>query len=77
MKKNKLLITLAAITFIFFATLVLIPSLRAKEPGIQEEYVGSETCMECHEEVGNAFQKTIHGRLADFELKGYPRGCEA
>ncbi|NIO48156.1 MAG: DmsE family decaheme c-type cytochrome [Candidatus Aminicenantes bacterium] len=77
MKKRGFLIRFLAFLILFIAVLLVKPSLRAKEPGIQEEYAGSETCMECHEEVGRAFEKTIHGRLAEFELKGYPRGCEA
>jgi len=77
MKKGDFLIGFLAFLFLFFAVFLIIPSLRAKEPAAQEKYVESETCMECHEEVGKAFQKTIHGRLADFELRGYTRGCEA
>ncbi|MFB0566922.1 MAG: GSU2203 family decaheme c-type cytochrome [Candidatus Aminicenantaceae bacterium] len=77
MKKNKLLIVTITSAFVLFGTLLLLPSFGAKEPADQGEYVGSETCMECHEEIGKAFQKTIHGRLADFELKGKISICEA
>jgi len=38
--------------------------------------VGSETCADCHEEVCNAFDKTIHGRIAPFETAGMGTGCE-
>lgn len=77
MKKNRFVIAFVAFAFILFGVLALTSLLRAKEQSAQAEYVGSETCMECHEEVGSAFKKTIHGRLADFELKGQISGCES
>lgn len=77
MKKNKFIIALVSLTFILSGVIILLPSLRAKEAAAQANYMGSETCMECHEEVGKAFQKTIHGRLAEFELKGQVGGCES
>jgi len=77
MKENKLLIGITTTGFVLFGIFLLLPSLGAKEPAPQGEYLGTETCLECHEEVGEAFQKTIHGRLADFELKGQIAGCEA
>jgi len=40
-------------------------------------YVGSEACADCHEEVGAAFEQDVHGRLADFELNGWQKGCES
>ena len=39
--------------------------------------VGWETCAECHDDVAEGFDLTIHGRLASFELAGQAPGCEA
>ncbi len=41
------------------------------------EYVGSETCGDCHDELLAAFKPSIHGRLAPFEAVGMKKGCEA
>lgn len=41
------------------------------------DYVGDETCMECHDEMNGGFAKTIHGRIANFELIGSKKGCES
>lgn len=40
-------------------------------------YVGDQTCAECHEETAAAFKLTVHGSLADFQVKGKPKGCES
>lgn len=40
-------------------------------------YVGQETCEGCHDEMASTFAKSIHGRLADFELMGAEQGCES
>jgi len=40
-------------------------------------YVGNEACADCHEEVTNDFTGNVHGRLADFELHGWQKGCES
>ena len=77
MKQSSLLIGLLTCAFVLSDVFFMYSSLRAVEPVPEGEYVGSETCLECHEEVGEAFKKTIHGRLADFELKGKIAGCEA
>ena len=39
--------------------------------------VGDQSCVDCHEEVVERFQKTIHGRIADFEVVGLSKGCES
>ena len=41
--------------------------------GSTKEYVGSETCAECHEQV----DYTVHARLAEFERWGRGQGCES
>ena len=52
--------------------LVVPPMLLAAEG----EYVGVETCVQCHEEQGESFGKTAHGRAG---LTGWDgaAGCEA
>jgi DmsE family decaheme c-type cytochrome len=77
MKGYRLLLALMTAGLFLLAAIAIIPPLKAVPAVEGGGYVGSEMCMECHEEVGLAFKKTIHGRLADFELKGYPSGCES
>lgn len=77
MKTKKIIILFVVPVFLSFAVLVFSSSLWAKPVVEKANYVGSETCLQCHEEVGKAFQKTIHGRLADFETKGSISGCES
>ncbi len=40
-------------------------------------YVGQETCAGCHEDKAASLEKNVHGRLADFELMGWQKGCES
>jgi len=40
-------------------------------------YVGNEACADCHEDVTKAFASNVHGRLANFELNGWQKGCES
>ncbi len=39
--------------------------------------VGKEACSTCHGELVAQFDRSPHGRLADFELQGQYPGCEA
>jgi len=39
--------------------------------------VGDATCATCHEGVMAPFAKSVHGRLAGFELMGGEKGCES
>ncbi len=39
-------------------------------------YEGTDACADCHEDLVKQFKGTIHGRLADFEVKGH-KGCES
>lgn len=49
--------------------------------GAQEEeaptWTGWETCAECHDDIAQGFERTVHGRLASWELNGLRSGCEA
>jgi len=75
MKKGDFLVGFSAFLFLFFAVLLIIPSLRAKDVGVQGEYVGSETCMECHEDQYANYKMSIHylTEKRNLEIKG----CEA
>ena len=77
MKEDKLLLLLMTTCLFLLSAIFIMPPLQAASQAEEGGYVGSEMCMECHDEVGQAFKKTIHGRLADFELRGYPSECES
>ena len=40
-------------------------------------YVGTDSCIPCHDDVYQQFKKTVHYRLNSTELKGAQRGCES
>ncbi|MEN8153716.1 MAG: GSU2203 family decaheme c-type cytochrome [Acidobacteriota bacterium] len=40
-------------------------------------FVGDKACLECHDDVMKNYQKNVHSRLKDFELKGLKKGCES
>lgn len=75
MNKNNLIVGLLASVFLFLIILLVIPSLIAKEVDVQGEYVGSETCMECHEEQYKNYKMSIHYLTEKKNLK--IKGCEA
>lgn len=39
-------------------------------------YVGSEECAVCHEDVFEYYRKTVHYKVREFETAGRERGCE-
>lgn len=39
--------------------------------------VGDGNCASCHKELMAPFAKTVHGRLAGFEVMGGEKGCES
>ena len=39
-------------------------------------YVGSEGCAVCHEDVFEYYRKTVHYKVREFETAGRERGCE-
>ncbi len=56
--------------------MVTAPGASSAPSGVQDstkEYVGSDLCVECHDQVDN----TVHGRLAEFERWGRDVGCES
>ncbi|MFV9645211.1 MAG: GSU2203 family decaheme c-type cytochrome [Desulfobacterales bacterium] len=80
--KEKLLVVVFAGLFI-----ILFHSGCAQEGFVRKQavcptiagasHVGDQSCLDCHEEVVEGFQKTIHGRIADFEVVGLSKGCES
>ena len=54
-----------------FLKAVSIPTIQGAE------YVGSETCGDCHDELLATFKSSVHGRLAPFEAVGVKKGCES
>ena len=51
--------------------LLSLPQIEGATP------VGQAACAECHEDAAKQMAKSVHGRLADFELMGGAGGCEA
>jgi predicted CXXCH cytochrome family protein len=41
------------------------------------QYVGSQACAECHDDLANQFTYSEHSRLGTHELYGQNRGCES
>jgi DmsE family decaheme c-type cytochrome len=40
-------------------------------------YVGTATCLECHEEAAATLAHTVHGKLRDYQYPGEAKGCES
>jgi len=75
MKKNSLLIGFVTCAFVLFGIFLLFPSFGAKEPVAEAEYVGSETCGDCHEAEYANYKMSIHFLTEKRNLK--IKGCEA
>jgi predicted CXXCH cytochrome family protein len=46
--------------------------------GSSDDYVGSDTCMACHEDQGKHFLATKHAKLSGLKgWEGKPQGCES
>ena len=43
----------------------------------QGAFVGSETCLECHEDVAATYGRTVHGKLRPYQYPGQAEGCES
>jgi predicted CXXCH cytochrome family protein len=46
-------------------------------PSNSSDYVGSDTCMACHEAQFKSFSKTTHARLTKANWKAERQGCES
>ena len=50
----------------------------SKEPPKPAEYVGSDTCQACHEDIFNAFQKNPHHQVETDKKRGFDtKACES
>jgi len=61
-----------------FAGVALLAAPQNKTPAAEEssQYVGTETCMSCHEEIGAGFAQNPHGKAARTKAGAQWRGCE-
>src|SRR5262245_22520377 len=72
------------VSWVIGAILLAVPSSLSKTDAPQtssaqnpNDYVGSDTCMGCHEDIFKSFSKTSHSRLAKANWKGEHQGCES
>jgi hypothetical protein len=56
---------------------VQIPHAANAGDDLQDQYVGSETCMECHEDYYASYMKNRHAVKADPRTPAAGWGCEA
>ncbi len=54
--------------------LVLSTGANAQTPN---DFTGTETCLECHEDMAAEYSRTVHGQLNDYQFPGLASGCEA
>jgi len=61
------------------ALMLLVPStvLLARGQPDGATNVGAQACADCHQDLSAEFTRTVHSRLASFELSGNVAGCEA
>ncbi len=73
----RLWICLGTVLLVFIAcqsvnrTVLMVPQTKGAE------FVGSEDCMLCHEDLGRNFLTTNHARLVVSDETGFELGCEA
>jgi DmsE family decaheme c-type cytochrome len=42
-----------------------------------DDYVGTETCLECHDDLQSDWSRNVHARLAPYDYPGPAHGCES
>nr|MEE4266463.1 GSU2203 family decaheme c-type cytochrome [Candidatus Krumholzibacteria bacterium] len=42
-----------------------------------DDFVGTETCLECHDDLAESHARSLHGRLQDYQYPGLAEGCES
>lgn len=42
-----------------------------------DDYAGTETCLDCHDDLAASISHTVHGTLKDYEYPGIAEGCES
>ncbi|MFP4226588.1 MAG: GSU2203 family decaheme c-type cytochrome [Desulfobacterales bacterium] len=80
MKKSMFLVFAAVWLILIFFGCALDDASRKKAtvpviPGAS--HIGSDACFGCHSELEGPFGKTVHGRIADFEVVNASMGCES
>lgn len=71
-------VTVLLILFLLGCALKDVQRKAAIVPVIADAtYTGDGACFGCHYEMEGHFAKTIHGRIADFEVVGKSKGCES
>jgi DmsE family decaheme c-type cytochrome len=41
------------------------------------DFAGTETCLDCHDDLAAAHQRNVHGRLQGYQYPGPATGCES
>ena len=75
---KKLLIAIVGLSFLIGCTQMMeerASLIKVPEVAPGAEYLGTETCLECHEDHAND-KYNVHMRIASFEVSGYRIGCE-
>jgi DmsE family decaheme c-type cytochrome len=42
-----------------------------------DDFVGSDTCLECHDGMAAKYSQSLHGRLQAYQYPGLAEGCES
>lgn len=42
-----------------------------------DDYAGTETCLDCHDDMAATYTHTVHGQLQAYQYPGIAEGCEA
>lgn len=68
----------AAAAASFFLTVVLAAGSQESPAALPPEYVGSDTCQACHEDLFGPFQKNPHRKIETEKRRGWEgRACES
>ena len=70
------ILSIGLLTFCISACSSVVNTATPVPTNAGAEYVGQDTCLECHDYMESSFAKTLHGRIADFEVVGIKWGCE-
>ena len=66
-----------SLAFLAFGLALLVTWPSGAFSQTPDDYVGTETCLECHEGMAAGFANSVHGRLPAFQYPGLADGCEA
>ncbi|MDH3883343.1 MAG: DmsE family decaheme c-type cytochrome [Desulfobacterales bacterium] len=62
---------------VFFCVFFLVLAVDVRSSENEGDYVGTEACMECHEEIYESFVKNLHGIEGDPRTPAAKLGCES